>query len=170
MLRIRNSYSRHRSITVLLLDVFFCRDNAAFWAEGPVPRWRAAVLWTEGEFPPCGATRHTRLQQTLHELTLLQHKGLLTLQRSQWSPSTADPCERNSHSLGFALITWLKSGNSEGWGISFFLMDRASLRTGKLFIPLFLTPMLLWFMGVQREEKCNFRNTGKLSQTTWGHL
>ena len=129
-----NSYNRHRSVTVLLLDIFFCKGNAALSAEGPVPRGRAAVLWTEHELPPCGAACHTRTQQTLHELSLLQHEGLLILQRSQWSPSTADSCDRNSHSLGFALITHLKSGNSEGWGISFFLMHRESLKTGKLFL------------------------------------
>lgn len=45
MLRIMNSYNRHRSVVILLLDVFFCKGNAAFSAEGPVP--------PEGQ-PRCG--------------------------------------------------------------------------------------------------------------------
>ena len=132
---------------------FFCKGNAVFSAEGPVPRRRAAALWTEQELPPWGAACHTRAQQTLHDLSLLQHGGLLILQRSQWSPSTADSCERNSHSLGCALIACLKLDNSEGWGISFFLMHRQSLRTGKLFLWFLPMPILPWLMGVQRETK-----------------
>lgn len=101
-------------------------------------------------------TRVTTLrchQQSLHKLSLLRHEGLLVIQRSQWSPSTTDSWERNSHSLGFALITCLKCGNSEGWGISFFLMHRGLLGTGKIFLWVFLMPVLPWLMGVQKEEK-----------------
>lgn len=126
MLKIMNSCKRHRSVTLLLQDICFCKGNAAFSAEGPVPRRRAAMLWAKQELPSCSAACHARAQQALRELSLLQREGLLILQRSQWSLSTADSCENNSHSLAFALITCLKLGNSEGWGISFFLMHRVA--------------------------------------------
>lgn len=162
-----NSYNRRRSVTILLLDVvFFARTLLRFQQKAPhltEGQWSCELKW-----PARGAACHTRALQTLHSLTLLQHEGLLVLQGSQGSPSTAGSCERNSRSLSFALIICLKLGNSEGWGIFFILMHKESLRTGKLFLWLSLMPLLL--MGVQREEKCNFRNIGMLLQNGWGRL
>lgn len=146
MLGITSSCNRHRSVTGLLPDAFFCKGSALFSAlfsaalSLGVPCRRAAVPWTE---------------------------TVATLERSR--APRADPAAARVAVLRILLVgtpvLWfcIKYPSRTGcfWGLGHFLLPCAQTVAQNREVFLLAFPYACIALArVQRQEECNFRNTG----------